>query len=91
MKSPIYTMYQINNGGKAMNILKITKNQFWELEQLRKNEFDNPEDAVLCKCEKCGGAVWAYKTIVGKDGYINNGMNCPCGGRNRKVDKVEII
>ena len=28
---------------------------------------------------------------VGKDGYINNGMNCPCGGRNRKVDKVEII
>ena len=74
-----------------MNILKITKNQFWELEHLRK-ELDNPEDAVLCKCEKCGGAGWAYnKIIIGKDGYIDNEMNCPCGGRNRKVDKIEII
>ena len=24
-------------------------------------------------------------------GYVKGGMNCPCGGRNMKVDKVELI
>lgn len=74
-----------------MNILKITKTQFFELEQLRK-QLQNPTKAVLCMCEKCEGVGFAYdKSQIDANGYVVGGMNCPCGGHNKKVDKVEII
>lgn len=74
-----------------MNILKITKTQFFELEQLRKQQASDLKNAVLCSCDKCNGVGFADKSVIKEDGYTVDGIYCPCGGRNRKVDKVEII
>ena len=74
-----------------MNILRITKEQFFELEALRKQHTSGMENVVLCSCDKCNGAGFADKSVIKEDGYTVDGIYCPCGGRNKKVDKVEII
>lgn len=74
-----------------MNILKITKAQFFDLEILRKQQASGLKNPVLCSCDKCNGFGFANKTVIKEDGYTVDGIFCPCGGRNRKVDKVEII
>lgn len=60
-----------------MNTLKITREQFFEMEELRK--LSDLEKPVLYGCSKCN----SFRFI--------NERFCNCGGRNRKIDKVEII
>ena len=73
------------------NILKITKTQFLDLEALRKQQAHGLKNAVLCSCDKCNGFGFADLSVIKEDGYTVDGIYCPCGGRNKKVDKVEII
>ncbi len=41
-------------------------------------------------CDSCNGVGFAYDVDrIDDAGYVKGGMNCPCGGRNIKVDKVE--
>ena len=43
-------------------------------------------------CDSCNGVGFAYDVgQIDDAGYVKGGMNCPCGGRNMKVDKVELI
>lgn len=65
--------------------------QFFELEALRKQQASNLKNGVLCSCDKCNGVGFADESVIKEDGYTVSGIYCPCGGRNRKVDKVEII
>lgn len=74
-----------------MNVLKITREQFFELERLRRQQASGLKNPVLCSCDKCNGFGFADKTAIKEDGYTVDGIFCPCGGHNRKVDKVEII
>lgn len=70
-----------------MNILKITKKKFLQIEALRKQQISDLENAVLCSCDKCRGVGFVDKSVIN----TIDGIYCLCGGRNRKVDKVEII
>lgn len=74
-----------------LNILKITAEDYKRI-QSYKNTFKNLDKAVLCMCDECGGAGYVVSEAhIDKDGYVSNGIFCLCGGRNCKVDKVEII
>lgn len=74
-----------------MNVLKITKEKFKMIVDL-KAHLVNADRAVLCMCDSCKGVGFAYDVSqIDNAGYVKGGMNCPCGGRNMKVDKVELI
>lgn len=60
-----------------MNILKISRKQFFEMEELRK--LSNLENTLLCSCNKCN------------EFRFTNVRFCDCGGRYRIVNKVEIV
>lgn len=74
-----------------MNVLRITKEKFKLMINL-KAHLVNADSAVLCMCDRCNGVGFAYDmSQIDKNGYVKDGWNCPCGGQNMKVDKVELI
>jgi len=74
-----------------MNVLRITKKKFKQIVDL-KAHLVNADKAVLCMCDSCNGVGFAYDVgQIDDAGYVKGSMNCPCGGRNMKVDKVELI
>lgn len=74
-----------------MNVLRITKEKFKMIVDL-KAHLVNADSAVLCMCDSCNGVGFAYDmSQLDKNGYVKDGWNCPCGGHNMKVDKVELI
>lgn len=72
-----------------MNVLQVNHTQIIELLKLKK-ELQHPEQAILCKCEKCDGVGFASdSSMIDENGYAI-GCDCPCGGKNKKVDKLQI-
>ncbi len=53
------------------------------LEQLK--QFPEGSKPIMCECEKCGGIGFAQdETLLDQSGYLKD-MQCPCGGRIKKV------